>query len=83
MLHASVAEVKIGNLSFPGLMDEKGVYYIGIPQVADLVKTSRNTASRDFNRLMNSDSKDSKTSIDFFETHKLKSEFNKNLWTAK
>lgn len=73
ILTAVVTQVPIGNTSVEGLMTEDGVFYIGIPQVADLFEVSRNTAARDFKRLMGENSKPS---------IKLKTEFNKNVTTA-
>jgi len=62
ILTASVTTVQIGPLSLQGLMSENGDFAIAVPQIADLIQTSRNTASRDLKRLLG---KDSKTSIIF------------------
>ncbi len=65
---AKVALVSIRSMQFQGLMDDKGDFYVAIPQIADLIQTSRNTASRDLKRLMGAD----------FETStiKMSTEFN-------
>ena len=68
ILKAEVAKVKVGFREIDGLMDEQGSYYVGVPQAADLFQTSRNTAARDFKRLLGKD----------FETSQLKTEFNQN-----
>ena len=49
---ARVASVRIGTLEVEGIMDAGGNFYVAIPQIADLIETSRNTASRDLKRLM-------------------------------
>lgn len=67
-LKAEVAIVKIGFIEIEGLMDEQGLFYVGVPQASDLFKTSRNTAARDFKRLLG----------ETFKTSDLKTEFNKN-----
>ena len=66
ILTAEVTNVQVGFYSLEGLMDEKGNYHVGIPQIADLVQTNRNTASRDFKRLMG----------EGFKTSKLKTVYN-------
>lgn len=72
IITAVVTEVPIGNMSVEGLMTGDGTFYIGIPQAADLFDTSRNTAARDFKRLMG----------EGFNTSKLKTEFRKNYTVA-
>ena len=49
-----------------------GTFAIAIPQAADLFRASRNTASRDFKRLMGED----------FKTSSIKTEFNRNATLA-
>ncbi len=73
MLTAKVTQVQFGSFgSIEGLMDTEGTYYIGVPQIADAIETSRNTAARDFKRLLG----------EGFETSKLKTEFNQGVTTA-
>lgn len=62
ILHASVTTVQIGPVALEGLMNENGDFAIAVPQFADIIQTSRNTASRDLKRLMG---EGSKTSIAF------------------
>jgi hypothetical protein len=69
---AHVTPVSIGNLTIDGLMDEKGNFYVAVPQIADLIQTARNIASRDLKRLMGAG----------FETSKLKTQFNQNSTNA-
>jgi hypothetical protein len=57
---ADVATVKIGLIEFEGLLFETGEYGIAISQVADLIEASRNTASRDFKRILGENFKPSK-----------------------
>ena len=66
IISAEVTTVQVGFYTLEGLMDEDGTFYIGIPQLADLVQTNRNTASRDFKRLMG----------EGFKTSKLKTIYN-------
>lgn len=68
ILKAKVQKVQIGFLEIEGLMDETGSYYVAVPQVADLLQASRNTAARDFKRLLG----------EIFETSSLRTEFNQN-----
>jgi hypothetical protein len=68
ILTAEVTTVQVGFYSLTGLMDSQGNFYVGIPQIADFVQTNRNTASRDFKRLMGKD----------FKTSKLKTVYNTN-----
>ena len=65
---AEIATVKIGHLEFDGLMMANGTFGVGVPQIALLTKTSSNTASRDFKRLLGDD----------FKTSKVKTVYNKN-----
>jgi hypothetical protein len=65
---AEIATVRIGRLEFEGLMIANGTFGIGVPQIALLTKTSSNTASRDFKRLLGDD----------FKTSKVKTVYNKN-----
>jgi hypothetical protein len=67
ILSAEVTEIAIGHIKISGLMDSEGNYYVGVPQLADMIEASRNTASRDFKRLMGKD----------FKTSKLKTQFNR------
>jgi hypothetical protein len=62
IVKSSVTDVQIGSLVLQGLMSENGDFAIAVPQFADLIKTSRNTATRDIKRLTG---KGSKTSITF------------------
>lgn len=57
---AEITKGRIGLLEIDGLKSEDGSYFVGIPQVADLTKTSTNTASRDFKRLLGKGFKTSK-----------------------
>lgn len=68
IITAEVAIVQLGLAEIEGLRGRDGKYYIAIPQIADLTKTSRNTAARDFKRLMGKD----------FKTSDLKTPFNKS-----
>ena len=68
ILTATLTDVLIGLLMVEGLMDENSNFYIGVPQAADLFETSRNTAARDFKRILG----------EAFKTSDLKTEFNKN-----
>ena len=68
ILTATIAQINLGAFEIEGLMDEDGAFYIAIPQVADLIETSRNTASRDLKRMMGGRLK----------TSKLRTPFNKN-----
>lgn len=70
-IKADVTQVKVGFLTFEGLMNENGRFAVAVPQYADLFETSRNTASRDIKRLLG---KGSKTSI---VLEKWKTPFNK------
>lgn len=65
---AKTEKVTFGFVELDGLMDDQETFYVGVPQIADLFKTSRNTASRDFKRLLG----------EAFKTSDLKTEFNKN-----
>lgn len=65
---AEIATVKIGCIEIEGLMLANGTFGIGIPQIATLVKTSSNTASRDFKRLLGNE----------FKPSKVKTSYNKN-----
>lgn len=49
---AGITKIPIENMTIDGLLTADGTFYIGIPQIADLFETSRNTAARDFKRLM-------------------------------
>jgi len=64
---AEIATVRIGHLELEGLMIANGTFGIGVPQIALLTKTSSNTASRDFKRLLGDD----------FKTSKVKTVYNK------
>lgn len=66
ILTGTVAPVPFGNKSIDGILGSDGLFYIAVPQIADAAKTSRNTASRDFKRLMGKD----------FKTSKMRTEFN-------
>jgi len=68
MTKAIVAKIDLGFVQFDGLMLPDGSYAIAIPQIADLLQTSRNTASRDFKRLMG----------DGFKASHERTEFNTN-----
>jgi hypothetical protein len=68
MKSAHVTQVPFGNGTIEGLMFEDGSFAVAVPQVADLFMTDRNTASRDFKRLLG----------ESFKTSKAKTEFNKN-----
>lgn len=72
ILTAEITKVNIGIFELDGLMDESGNYHVAIPQIATLTKTSTNTASRDFKRLMGKG----------FKTSKLRTKFNKNTTLA-
>ncbi len=61
---AKVADVKIGNKIIEGIMLSDGSFGIAIPQIASLVCTSSNTASRDFKRLLGEDFRPSKVSTE-------------------
>ncbi len=61
-MKAQVTPVQVGNNTIDGLMDTEGTFYVAVPQVSDLFKTSRNTASRDFKRLLGASFKTSKLS---------------------
>ena len=71
ILRATVTRIPVGGLEINGLMDEVGVFYIGVPQAAQLFleQDSQNQASQTFKRLMGKE----------FKAHKLKTEFNKNI----
>jgi hypothetical protein len=51
-INAKIAEVKIGYLSITGLMDERGAFYVGVPQLAQEVDVPQKNAMRSFNSLM-------------------------------
>ena len=61
---ARVTNVQIGLIEVEGLMFPNGSFGIAIPQIADLVGTSKNTASRDFKRLMGEEFRPSKNSTE-------------------
>jgi hypothetical protein len=65
---ATVAKVNLGFTQVEGLHLKKGEYAIAVPQVADLFQTSRNTASKDYRRMLGAD----------FQTSKHVTEFNTN-----
>jgi hypothetical protein len=52
ILRAEVTEVSIGSLTIEGLMDEKGVFYVAVPQVADRFQFPIKHASRDLKALL-------------------------------
>jgi hypothetical protein len=52
MLTAEVAEVKIGNLSLEGLMDEKGEFYFAVPQLSEIFSFPIKHASRDLKAIL-------------------------------
>ena len=51
-MKAQVATIDLGFAKFDGLMLPNGEYAIAIPQVATLIQSIPNTASRDFKRLL-------------------------------
>lgn len=51
-IKAQIATIQIGPLSMEGLMSECGRFGVAVSQYADLFETSRNTASRDLDRLL-------------------------------
>lgn len=72
ILTASIAEVKIGIISIEGLMDEKGEYAVGVPQIAMLFpyfQDDQNQAAKKLKRLMGIG----------FKTTRYKTEFNRNV----
>lgn len=69
---AATSKVKIGLLEIDGLMDEKGNYYIAVPQLAELIAVHPGNASRDFKALLCKDSQ----FINEFKYIKLKTPLN-------
>ncbi len=63
-MKAQVATIDLGFTKFDGLMLPSGEYAIAIPQVATLIQSNPNTASRDFKRLLGKDFSPSKNSIE-------------------
>ena len=63
-MKAQVAIIDLGFTQFEGLMLPNGDYAIGVPQIASLIQTTQNTASRDFNRLLGDGFSPSKQSIE-------------------
>ena len=63
-MKAQVAVIDLGFTRFEGLMLPNGDYAIGVPQIASLIQTTQNTASRDFNRLLGEGFSPSKQSIE-------------------
>jgi hypothetical protein len=61
---AVVAIVDIGHHKIQGLMLPNGDFAIAVPQVAEMFGTSKNTASRDFKRLLGDGFRPSKTSTE-------------------
>jgi hypothetical protein len=70
-LTAKIAKIKFGTIEVEGLMVSDGSFGIAIPQLCDLFadektfKTSKNTAARDFKRLMGEGFKTSKCFTEF------------------
>ena len=63
-MKAQVATIDLGFAKFDGLMLPNGEYAIAIPQVATLIQSIPNTASRDFKRLLGESFNPSKQSIE-------------------
>jgi hypothetical protein len=63
-MKAQVATVDLGFTKFDGLMLPNGEYAIAVPQIASLIQSIQNTASRDFKRLLGEDFSPSKQSIE-------------------
>jgi hypothetical protein len=64
-MKAQVATIDLGFAKFDGLMLPNGEYAIAVPQAALLFETSKNTASRDFKRLLGERFETSKTATEF------------------
>ena len=64
-MKAQIALIDLGFVKFEGLMLPNGDYAIAVPQIADLFQASRNTASRDFKRLLGERFQPSKISTQF------------------
>ena len=64
-MKAQVATIDLGFAKFDGLMLPNGEYAIAVPQAALLFETSKNTASRDFKRLLGERFETSKTATGF------------------
>lgn len=62
---AKIAKVNLGFTEIEGLLLSSQEYAVGIPQIADLFQASRNTASRDFRRLLDEDFQASKAVTEF------------------
>lgn len=52
ILTAQITDVPIGLLTIPGLMDEEGKFYVGVPQVTEQFQFDGNQASRDIKALL-------------------------------
>lgn len=65
---AQVADITIGNITIAGLMDEKGNYYVGVPQLNERISfsASNNTTSRDLKRLLGKDFRPSKAKTNLY-----------------
>ena len=55
MLKANVSKVKIGPIVLDGLMDDNGLFYVGVPQITEQFSFDKNQASRDIKILMGED----------------------------
>lgn len=63
-MKAQVAVIDLGFTQFEGLMLPNGDYAVAIPQIATLIQSNPNTASRDFDRLLGEGFSPSKQSIE-------------------
>lgn len=55
MVRANVSKVKIGPIELDGLMDENGLFYVGVPQIAEQFSFPIKHASRDLKVLSGKD----------------------------
>lgn len=63
-MKAQVAVIDLGFTHFEGLMLPDGDYAISVPQIAILIQSNPNTASRDFDRLLGEGFSPSKKSVE-------------------